>query len=190
MHKVQWTSWIPGWFRASHSILEKRNTARDIDMAGSASQLRGTSTWPGPRVSCARLIKRPGQSLDFACCYAGLQLLGVFRRYNGSRLIEASICLLDCRLAKIGNPGRRQGSAAPTSEALLRRKGWFPSVGKRGECRNSKQQRSGSTTRTNSKGYARTPSMPIKVRTAHLALSWKSLSSLKGIRTRTRTRWI
>ena len=45
----------------------------------------------------------------------------------------------------------------------------FPSAGTRGECRHSKQQRSGSTTRTNSKGDLRTPSMPIKVRTAHLA---------------------
>ena len=45
------------------------------------------------------------------------------------RSIEASIRLLDCRLANIGNPGRRQGSAAPTSEALVRRKGWFSKRG-------------------------------------------------------------
>ena len=45
------------------------------------------------------------------------------------RSIAASICLLDCRLAKIGNPGRRQGSAASTSEALVRRKGWFSKRG-------------------------------------------------------------
>ena len=45
------------------------------------------------------------------------------------RSIEASICLLDCRLAKIGNPGRRKGSAAPTSEALVRRKGRFSKRG-------------------------------------------------------------
>ena len=67
-------------------------------------------------------------------------------------------------------------------------KGDFPSVGTRGECRHSKQQRSGSTTRTNSKGDPRTPSMPIKVRTAPInvrtAPSWKSFSSLEG------TRWI
>ena len=44
--------WIPGWFRASHSILEKRNT----------DQTSGA------------------EYLDFACCYAGL--LGVFRRYR------------------------------------------------------------------------------------------------------------
>ena len=45
------------------------------------------------------------------------------------RSIEASICLLDCRLAKMGNPGRRKGSAAPTSEALVRRKGRFSKRG-------------------------------------------------------------
>ena len=82
-------------------------------------------------------------------------------------------------------------------KAVLRRhqkpsfgeKGDFPSVGTRGECRHSKQQRSGSTTRSNSKGYSRTPSrMPIKVRTAPITVrtapSWKSFSSLEG------TRWI
>ena len=108
----------------------------------------------------------------------------VWARELCPRSIEASICLLDCRLAKIGDPGRRQSSAAPTSEALVRRKGDFSSVGTLGECRHSKQQRSGSTTRTNSKGDRRTPSMTIKVRTAHLAPSWKSFSSLEG------TRWI
>ena len=81
-------------------------------------------------------------------------------------------------------------------KAVLRRhqkpslgeKGEFPRVGTQGECRHSKQQRSGSTTRTNSKGDPRTPSMPIKVRTAPInvrtAPSWKSFSSLEG------TRWI
>ena len=81
-------------------------------------------------------------------------------------------------------------------KAVLRRhqkpsfgeKGDFPSGGTRGECRHSKQQRSGSTTRTNSKGDPRTPSMPIKVRTAPIkvrtAPSWKIFSSLEG------TRWI
>ena len=53
------------------------------------------------------------------------------------RSIEASICLLHFWLATIGNPGRRQGSAAPTSEALVRRKGWFSSMGTRGKCRHS-----------------------------------------------------
>ena len=138
-----------------------------------------SADWPGSRLrtiirGCHR--NRLGDSTAWPVAWV---------RELWPRSIEASICLLDCRLAKIGNPGRRQGSAASTSEAFVRRKGWFSKRGYAGRVQALKAAaQRGSTSRTNSKGDRRTPSMTIKVRTAHLAPSWKSFSSLEG------TRWI
>ena len=108
-------------------------------------------------------------------------------RQRGSAISDLDWSKLRFVYLTVGSP---RLETQDEEKAVLRRhqkpsfggKGDFPIVGTRGECRHSKQQRSGSTTRTNSKGYPRTPSrMPIKVRTAP---SWKSFSSLEG------TRWI